>query len=240
MHRGRLRSPCRSTAVSGPAPRLSGRRRRRRAVWSQRSSLPARRAQRAVPQLRRPAAPALKSLQRSSGVSSLSPSSSPVSALDARVTLKATGISYLVATCSRTTTSPLPVFPTPVVSCFPQSAPGSCRSCDWSAQWLFTALPPRRSPKAGNSALLPQRPNHAVDPEILALKETQPGEVAAPRLRGSGDDRPAVAVDLRLVLAVQRAEAAQRAPGCGSEPATARAEARRPSRARCRKSGNSP
>ena len=124
MHRGRLRSPCRSTPVSGPAPRLSGKRCRRRAVWSQRSSLPARRAQRAVPQLRRPAAPALKSLQRSSGVSSLSLSSSPVSALDARVTLKATGISYLVATCSRTTTSPLPVFPTPVVSCFPQSAPG--------------------------------------------------------------------------------------------------------------------
>ena len=123
----------------------------------------------------------LKSLQRSSGVSSLSPSSSSVSALDARVTLKATGISYLVATCSRTTTSPLPVFPTPVVSCFPQSAPGSCRSCDWSAQWLFTALPPRRSPKSGNSALLPQLPNHVV--RLPALKEAGPGEVAAPRPR---------------------------------------------------------
>ena len=54
----------------------------------------------AVPQLRRPAAPALKSLQRSSDVSSLSPFNSLVSALDAWVTLKTTGISYLVAMCN--------------------------------------------------------------------------------------------------------------------------------------------
>ena len=71
---------------------------------------------------------------------------------------------------------------------------------------------------------LPQLPNHAVDPRILALKETSQkrGEVAAPRAAGFQRCRPRLAVvidfDLRLVLVVQRAEAAQRAPGCGRVP----------------------
>ena len=64
----------------------------------QRSFLPARRVQRAVPvpQLSSPRS-ALKSLQRSSDVSILSLFSSLVSALDAWVTLKATGISYFAS-----------------------------------------------------------------------------------------------------------------------------------------------
>ena len=89
--------------------------------------------QRAVPQLRRPAAPALKSSRRNSGVSSLSPFSSPVSALDAWVTLKATGISYFVPARNpqpnHDFTFRLPVFlSTPVVSCFPQPAAGQGRA----------------------------------------------------------------------------------------------------------------
>ena len=80
--------------LTAEIPHLTNKTRRSKQDFYKNRSAPA------VPQLRRLAAPALKSLQRSSDVSSLSPFSSLVSALDARVTLKATGISYLVAMCN--------------------------------------------------------------------------------------------------------------------------------------------
>ena len=87
---------------------------------------------------------------------------------------------------------PPETFPsTPVVSCFPQSASGGfpVLRLVCPVEWLSTALPPRCSPKSGNSARSP--PNHAVDPRILVFEPDEaaqePGEVVAPCAAGSGD-----------------------------------------------------